>query len=134
MPVPRAVGVPHGLVMLLEAASFGLVAVLHLDPDLRIRLLAVTVHSERATGTGITELIVAGVLALGALAVLAGTLRARLSGCLVTGFAIVVVIGQLVSISVGAGPYTIADLGYDIAIMAVLLVSFAVLMNRRRTG
>lgn len=128
MPIPGAVGRLHGTVMLVEAVSFAVAAVVHLGH--RIAL----VPGESATGTAVVELIIGGLLALGALAVLAGALRARLFGFLVTLPAIVGVIYQLVAISLGTGPRTIPDLGFDIAMMAVLLVSLAVLTNRRRFG
>lgn len=128
MPIPGAVGRLHGTVMLVEAVSFAVAAVVHLGH--RIAL----VPGEPATGTAIVELIIGGLLALGALAVLAGALRARLFGFLVTLPAIVGVIYQLVAISLGTGPRTIPDLGFDIAMMAVLLISLAVLTNRRRFG
>lgn len=128
MPIPGAVGRLHGTVMLVEAVSFAVAAVVHLGH--RIAL----VPGEPATGTAVVELIIGGLLALGALAVLAGALRARLFGFLVTLLAIVGVIYQLVAISLGTGPRTIPDLGFDIAMMAVLLISLAVLTNRRRFG
>jgi hypothetical protein len=128
MPIPGAVGRLHGTVMLVEAVSFVVAAVVHLGH--RIAL----VPGEPATGTAVVELIIGGLLALGALAVLAGALRARLFGFLVTLLAIVGVIYQLVAISLGTGPRTIPDLGFDIAMMAVLLISLAVLTNRRRFG
>jgi hypothetical protein len=112
--------------MLVEAVSFAVAAVVHLGH--RIGL----VPGEPATGTAVVELIIGGLLALGALAVLASALRARLFGFLVTLLAIVGVIYQLVAISLGTGPRTFPDLGFDIAVMAVLLISLAVLTNRRR--
>lgn len=128
MPIPGAVGRLHGTVMLVEAVSFAVAAVVHLGH--RIAL----VPGEPATGTAVVELIIGGLLALGALAVLAGALRARLFGFLITLLALVGVIYQLVTISLGTGPRTIPDLGFDIAMMAVLLISLAVLTNRRRFG
>jgi hypothetical protein len=51
---------------------------------------------------------------------------------LATGFALVGVIYELAAIAIGFGPRTIPDLVYLVAIMLVLLINFAVLMNRRR--
>lgn len=126
----RAVGRGHGVLMLLEAATFGVAAALHLDA--RIPLGLVTVHGERVGQAAVAELVMAGVLVFGAAVVLARPADARQLACVVTGFAIFGVIVGLLTIAFGIGPRTIPDLVYDIAIMAVLLISFAVLMNRRR--
>jgi hypothetical protein len=128
MPIPGAVGRVHGTIMLVEAVSFAVAALVHLGH--RIGPAA----GEPATGTAVLELVLAGLLVLGALAVLAGALRARLFAFLVTLLSVVGVIFQLVTISLGTAPRTIPDLGFDIAMMVVLLVSLAVLTNRRRYG
>ncbi len=125
----RAVGRGHGVLMLLEAATFGVAAVLHLDA--RISLGFVTVHGERVGQAAIAELVICGVLAFGAAVVLARPADARQLACVVTGFAIFGVIVGLTTIALGVGPRTIPDLVYHITIMVVLLISFAVLMNRR---
>ncbi|HEY4452792.1 MAG TPA: hypothetical protein VGN81_00650 [Pseudonocardiaceae bacterium] len=126
MPIPGAVGRVHGTVMLVEAVSFAVAAVVHLGHRIG------PVSGELATGTAVVELIMAGLVGLGALAVLTGALRARLFAFLVTLLAVIGVIYQLVTISLATGPRTIPDLGFDIAMMAVLLISLAVLTNRRR--
>jgi hypothetical protein len=126
----RAVGRGHGVGMLLEAATFGVAAVLHLDA--RFSLVFVTVRGERVGQAAVGELIVAGVLVVGAIVVLARPADARRLACVVTGFAIFGVIVGLLTIALGVGPRTIPDLVYQVAIMTVLLISFAVLMNRRR--
>jgi hypothetical protein len=112
--------------MLVEAVSFAVAAVVHLGHRIG------PVSGELATGTAVVELIMAGLVGLGALAVLTGALRARLFAFLVTLLAVIGVIYQLVTISLATGPRTIPDLGFDIAMMAVLLISLAVLTNRRR--
>lgn len=126
MPIPGAVGRVHGAVMLVEAVSFAVAATVHLGHRIW------PVPAEPATGTAVVELIIAGLLLLGALTVLFGALRARLFAFLVTLPAIVGVLYELVAISLGIAPRTIPDLGFDIALMVVLLISFAVLTNRRR--
>jgi hypothetical protein len=121
--------------MLLEAATFCVAAVLHLDA--RIPLGFLTVRGERVGQAAIAELVIAGVLVFGAAVVLARPADARPLACVVTGFAIFGVIVGLATIALGVGPRTIPDLVYHVAIMVVLLISFAVLMNRpgsRRTG
>ena len=130
MPIPSAVGRVHGTVMLVEAVSLALAAVVHLGH--RIPLGSFVVAGERATFTAVVELVIAALLASGGLAVLSATLRARLFAAMVTLLAIVGAIIGLVTISLGTGPRTIPDLAYDIVIMVVLLVSFAVLLGRRR--
>lgn len=128
MPIPGAVGRVHGTVMLVEALSFAVAAVVHLGRRIG------PVAGEPATGTAVLELVLAGLVALAALAVLSGALRARLFAFLLTLLAVVGVIYQLVAISLGTGPRTIPDLCFDIAMMVVLLISLAVLTNRRRYG
>lgn len=134
-PEDRAAGRGHAVVMLLEAATFCVAAVLHLDA--RIPLGFLTVRGERVEQAAIAELVIAGVLVFGAAVVLARPADARPLACVVTGFAIFGVIVGLATIALGVGPRTIPDLVYHVAIMVVLLISFAVLMNRpgsRRTG
>jgi hypothetical protein len=131
MPIPNGVGRVHGTVMLVEAASFAVAAVVHLGHGIALGPLVVA--GERATSTAVVELVLAALLALGGLAVLATTLRARLFASMVTLLAIVGAIVGLVTISLGTGPRTIPDLGYDIVIMVALLISFAVLLGRRRS-
>lgn len=131
MPIPNGVGRVHGTVMLVEAASFAAAAVVHLGH--RIALGPLVVAGERATSTAVVELVIGALLALGGLAVLATTLRARLFASMVTLLAIVGAIVGLVTISLGTSPRTIPDLAYDIVIMVVLLISFAVLLGRRRS-
>lgn len=130
MPVPGDVGRMHGTVMLVEAVSFAVAAVVHLGH--RIALGPLVVTGERATSSAVVESIIASLLLLGSLAVLFGALRARLFAFLVTFLAIVGAIYELVAISLGIAPRTVPDLAFDIVIMVVLLVSFAVLTNRRR--
>lgn len=131
-PDDHAAGRGHAVVMLLEAATFCVAAALHLNA--RIPLGFVTVRGERVGQAAIAELVIAGALVFGALVVLGRPADARPLACFVTGFAIFGVIVGLTGIALGFGPRTIPDLVYHIAIMIVLLISFGVLMNRRRTG
>jgi hypothetical protein len=131
MSVPRAVGRVHGVVMLVEAATFGVAAALHLDA--RIPLGFGTVRGEPETNAALAELVIVGVLVFGAVVVLVRPVDAGPFACVVTGFAIFGVIVGLVMIALDVGPRTVPDLVYQIAIMTMLLISFAVLMNRRRT-
>lgn len=131
MSVPRPVGRGHGTVMLGETVSFVVAAVLHLDVGLRIRFGSFAVRGEHAPGSAIIELIIAVVLLLAVLAVVRGSVHARLLAALATGAAVLGVIAELATIAVGVGPRTIPDLAYQIAIMMVLLISFGVLMIRR---
>jgi hypothetical protein len=126
----RAVGRVHGVVMLLEAATFGVAAALHLD--VRWQFGFRIVRGEHATNSAIAELVMAGVLVLCALVVLPRPVQGRPLAWLATGFTLVGVIYELAAIAIGFGPRTIADLVYLIVMMVALLISFAVLMNRRR--
>ena len=125
MPVPRAVGRVHGVVMLVEAAILCVAAALHFG------LWAV--RGEQAPNSAIGELIVAVALVCGAVVVLAGTPHARLLAFVVTGFALLGVIAGLTAIALDLAPRTIPDLVCYLVIMVVLLISFGVLMSRRPT-
>jgi hypothetical protein len=116
--------------MVLEAATFAVAGSLHLDA--RIPLGFVTFYGEHESKAALPELLIAAVLLLGAVVVFLRPAEARQVGALATGFAIFGVLVGLVTIAVGIGPRTIPDLVYHVSIMVVLLISFGVLMNRRR--
>jgi hypothetical protein len=116
--------------MVVEAASFCVAAALHLDA--RISLGFGTFSGESAATAAVPELIVALVLLLGAGVVLLRPDEARQVASVATGFAIFGVLVGLVTIALGVGPRTVPDLLYYVGMMIVLLISFGVLMNRRR--
>jgi hypothetical protein len=116
--------------MLVEAVVFGAAAALHLD--LRLQFGFRTVHGEHATNSAIAELVMAGVLLVCARVVVPRPVQGRPLAWLATGFALFGVLFELTAVAVGFGPRTIPDLAYLVVMMVALLISFAVLMNRRR--
>ena len=125
----RSVSRLHGVVLVLEAATFAVAGSLHLGA--RIPLGFVTFYGEHEAKAALPELLIAVVLLLGAIVVFGRPDEARQVGAIATGFAIFGVLVGLVTIALGLGPRTVPDLVYQVGIMVVLLISFAVLMNRR---
>lgn len=119
-----------GGLLLAEAVTFGVASYLHLQGHIPLGFTTIT--GESFPDAAIPEAIIGGVLAVGALLVLAAPGRARWAAVGVTGFAILgTAIGLAAVIGRSAG--SAADIGYHAAIMAALLGTFtAALLSRQR--
>jgi hypothetical protein len=121
-----------GTLMLAEAVTFGIASYLHLQGRIPLGFITVTGEDFRAAAT--PEAIIGGVVAAGALLVLAAPGRARRAALGVTGFAIAGVAVGLAAVIGSARASITADLSYHAAIMAALLVTFAALLLRPASG
>ena len=111
--------------LFFEAATFALAAAIH-----RGMLLDGHRHAEAATA----ETVIALVLLAGlVLTFLPQPWPPRVEVA-VQAFALVGVLIGLVSIAVGVGPRTVADVAYHLAILAVLAVGLAVSARNARGG
>jgi hypothetical protein len=118
--------------MLAEAVTFGIASYLHLDG--RIPLGFATITGEHFRDAAIPEAIIGGVLAAGAVWLLAGAARGRAAALGVTGFAIFGTAVGIGAVSSSGRASITADLTYHAIIMAALLATFAALLARRRAG
>ena len=121
-----------GAAMLAEAVTFGIASYLHLDG--RIPLGFATITGESFRDAAIPEAIIGSVLASGAVWLLAGAARGRGIALGVTGFAIFGTAVGIGAVSSSGRASITADLTYHAIMMAALLVTFAVLLPRRRAG
>jgi hypothetical protein len=124
--IPR----PFGFVMLTEAVTLGVASYLHRDG--RIPLGFTVIHGEHFQAASTPEAIIGGVLAIGAVFVLAAPGRARVAALVTTGFAVLGVIVGLVEVLRGAGPGSAIDLAYHATLLAALVVTLVMLSKSAR--
>jgi hypothetical protein len=116
-------GLPRwfGILLLAEAATFGVASYLHRDG--RIGLGFTTITGEHFPNAALPEAVIGAVLAVAGAFALAAPARARTLAAAATGFA---VLGVVVGLTVVLGSTRAsigADVGYHAGILAVLLAS-----------
>jgi hypothetical protein len=117
------------IVMLVEAAAFGVASYLHLDG--RIPLGFTTITGEHFSRASVPEAVIGAVLAVGAVVVAVVPAQARTAALGATGFAAVGVLVGLGFVLTSSRPHVAADLAYHLTMLLVLLAGFVVLV---RTG
>jgi len=118
------------VVMLAEAASFGVASYLHLDG--RIPLGFTTITGEHFSRASVPEAIIGAVLAAGAIVVAVAPGRARTAALGATGSAVLGVLAGLGFVLTSSRPHIAADLAYHLTMLIVLLAGLVVLIRRGR--
>jgi hypothetical protein len=126
------VGRWFAVVMLAEAATFGVASYLHLDG--RIPLGFTTIAGEHFGRASVPEAIIGAVLAAGAVVVAVAPGRARTAALGATGFAILGVLAGLGFVLTSSRPHIAVDLAYHLTILLVLLAGLVVLVRTGRLG
>ena len=111
--------------MLVQAAAFGLASLVH-----RGVLLPGHAHSKAA----IAETVIAGVLVLGLLVRGLQMAPARAAALLAQAFALLGTCVGLLTIAIGVGPQSGADLVFHIAVIALLVCGLVAAWRTPRTG
>jgi len=117
------------VVMLAEAATFGVASYLHLDG--RIPLGLTTITGEHFGRASVPEAVIGAVLAGGAVVVAVAPRWARTAALGATGFAALGVLVGLGFVLASGRPHIAVDLAYHLTMLVVLLAGLAVLV---RTG
>ena len=133
-PRQRQEGVDRrfAVVMLVEAATFGVASYLHLDGQIPLGFTTVTgEHFGRASGP---EAVIGAVLAAGAAVVAVAPDRARTAALGATGFAVLGVLAGLGFVLTSSRPRIAVDLAYHLTILLVLLAGLVVLVRTSRLG
>ena len=123
------------VVMLAEAATFGVASYLHLDG--RIPLGFTTITGEHFSRASVPEAVIGAVLAAGAVVVAVAPGRARTAALGATGFAALGVLAGLGFVLTSSRPHIAADLAYHLTMLLVLLAGLVVLVRTghgRRSG
>ena len=131
----RATDRRFAVVMLVEAAAFGVASYLHLDG--RIPLGFTTITGEHFGRASVPEAVIGAVLAAGAVVVAVAPGRARTAALGATGFAAVGVLAGLGFVLTSSRPHIAADLAYHLTMLLVLLTGLIVLIRAghgRRSG
>jgi hypothetical protein len=133
-PRQRQAGVDRrfAVVMLAEAATFGVASYLHLDG--RISLGFTTITGEHFSRASVPEAIIGAVLAAGAVVVGVAPGRARTAAVGATGFAVLGVLAGLGFVLTSSRPHIAGDLAYHLTILLVLLAGLIVLVRTDRVG
>ena len=126
-PRQRQAGVDRrfAVVMLLEAATFGVASYLHLDG--RIPLGFTTITGEHFGRASVPEAVIGAVLAAGAVVVAVAPGRARTAAVGATGFAVLGVLAGLGFVLASSRPHIAVDLSYHLTMLLVLLTGLIVL-------
>jgi hypothetical protein len=117
------------VVMLVEAATFGVASYLHLDG--RIALGFTTITGEHFGRASVPEAVIGAVLAVGAVVVAVAPGQARTAALGATGFAVLGVLVGLGFVLTSSRPHIAVDLAYHLTMLLVLLAGLVVLV---RTG
>jgi hypothetical protein len=123
------------VVMLVEAATFGVASYLHLDG--RIALGFTTITGEHFGRASVPEAVIGAVLAVGAVVVAVAPGRARTAALGATGFAVLGVLAGLGFVLTSSRPHIAVDLAYHLTMLLVLLAGLVVLARTghgRRSG
>lgn len=111
--------------MLLEAVTFLAAAAIHAG------LLASGYEHREAR---IAETVIAVVLLAGAIAASFGPVWARRAGLIAQGFALVGTVVGIVTIVIGIGPRSFADVIYHVIIVGVLIYGFILALRARSSA
>ena len=128
----RATDRRFAVVMLLEAATFGVASYLHLDG--RIPLGFTTITGEHFGRASVPEAVIGAVLAVGAVVVAVAPGRARTAALGATGFAAVGVLAGLGFVLTSSRPHIAADLAYHLTMLLALLALLLALARTDRVG
>ena len=123
------------VVMLAEAASFGVASYLHLDG--RIPLGFTTITGEHFSRASVPEAVIGAVLTVGAVVVAIAPGWARTAALGATGFAALGVLAGLGFVLTSSRPHIAVDLAYHLTMLLVLLAGLVVLVRigrGRRSG
>jgi len=120
------------VVMLVEAATFGVASYLHLNG--RIPLGFSTITGEHFGRASVPEAIIGAVLAAGAVVVAVAPGRARTAALGATCFAVLGVLAGLGFVLTSSRPHIAVDLSYHLTILLVLLTGLFVLVRTDRVG
>jgi len=131
-PPPAGMDLRFAVVMLAEAATFGVVSYLHLDG--RIPLGFTTITGEHFSRASIPEAIIGAVLAVGAAMVVVAPSRARTVALGTTGFAALGVLAGLGFVLTSSRPHIANDVAYHLTMLLVLLAGLVALLRTRRAG
>ena len=131
-PRPRQAGADrrYAVLMLAEAATFGIASYLHLDGQIPLGFTTIT--GEHFSRASFPEAVIGAVLAAGAVAVAVAPGRARSAALGTTGFAVLGVMTGLGFVLTSSRPHIAIDLSYHLTILLVLLAGLVVLVRTSR--
>jgi hypothetical protein len=121
-----------GVLMLVEAGTLAIAAILHLGVHIPLGFL--TVRGTHQSNAALPELIIAAVLALGSAAVFRFPGQARRTALAATCFAVAGVILGLSITASGDGPAKVANVTYHACLLAVLVTGLVALLRETPAG
>jgi hypothetical protein len=116
-----------GVLMLIEAATLAVAAILHLGAHIPLGFL--TVRGTHQSDAAFPELLIAAVLAAGSVAVFRFPDRARWAALAATWFAVAGVILGLSITASGDGPAKAPNVAYHVCLLAVLVTGLLALLR-----
>jgi hypothetical protein len=131
---PRQAGVDrrYAVLLLAEAATFGIASYLHLDGNIPLGFAIIT--GEHFSRASIPEAIIGAVLAAGAAVVAAVPGWGRTAALGATGFAALGVLAGLGFVLTSSRPHIAADVAYHLTMLLVLLAGLVALVRTGRAG
>ena len=131
-PRPARMDCCYAVVLLAEAATFGIASYLHLDGNIPLGFTTIT--GEHFSRASIPEAIIGAVLAVGAAMVVVAPSRARTVALGTTGFAALGVLAGLGFVLTSSRPHIANDVAYHLTMLLVLLAGLVALVRTRRAG
>jgi hypothetical protein len=117
-----------GVLMVLAAAAFAIVSIVHFGLDIPVGFITV---SDSFPGAAPPEAVIAAVVAIGATAVLTRRTKSRGIALATTSFAL---LGTVYGLNITLNSTRPGDVAYHFGILATLLVVLALLLVPGRSG